>query len=183
MTSEPRPALLRTERLLLRPYLETDVDDVFAYAQLEEWSQYHLPQIPFPYARADAESFVASVLEAPWERQANWAIVLNQRVIGGLTLSIEPTERRAELGYSLAPNRWNQGFTTEAARAALDYAFYVTDLETVAARADARNVGSWRVMEKLGMRRVALDAGVREDRTGAMVDEVRYAIGRDAWLR
>lgn len=182
MNEAARPAILRTERLLLRPYIESDADDVFAYAQLEEWSRYHLPRVPYPYARSDADEFIASVLNTSWGEEANWAIVDDERVVGGLNLTRAPSEAAAELGYSLAPAHWNRGLTTEAARAVLDYAFYVLPLEVVAARADARNIGSWRVMEKLGMRRTALEAGGRIDRTGAAVDEVHYAINRTAWL-
>lgn len=182
MPEAARPAILRTERLLLRPYIRSDADDVFAYAQLEEWSRYHLPRVPFPYARSDADEFIALVLAKEWGQEANWAIVIDERVVGGLSLTIDATEAQAELGYSLAPAHWNRGITTEAARAVLDYAFYVRPIEVIHARADARNTGSWRVMEKLGMRRTALEAGGRTDRSGAPVDEVHYAITRNTWL-
>jgi RimJ/RimL family protein N-acetyltransferase len=183
MTSEARPAILRTERLLLRPHLEGDADDVYAYARLEEWSRYHLPIVPFPYAREDADAFIAAMLAADWATDASWAVVLEERVIGGLSLRIEPSGLRAELGYSLGPSHWNRGITTEAAGAVLDYAFFVLALDEVVARADARNIGSWRVMEKLGMRRTQLAEGGRIDRSGAAVDEVHHAISRSAWLR
>ncbi len=182
MSPEVRPALLRTDRLVLRPFLEGDAPDVFAYAQLEEWSRYHLPSIPFPYSLEDAEAFIASMLDKPWETEPNWAIVLREQVIGGLGLTLQSPEPLAELGYSLAPAHWNRGLTTEAARAALDYAFYVLPVETVVARADARNTGSWRVMEKLGMRRTSVEHGVRLDRAGEQVDEVHYRIERTSWL-
>ena len=178
MSPEARPAVLRTERVLLRPFVQSDAEDVFAYAQLEEWSRYHVPEIPYPYARSDADEFIASMLETSWENKANWAIVINERVVGGLTLSLRPPASRAELGYSLAPDHWNRGITTEAARAVLSYAFYVWVLDTVEARADARNVGSRRVMEKVGMARISLEADVRRDRAGAVVDQVRYAVTR-----
>lgn len=171
---------LRTERLVLRPFHPSDVDDVFDYARREEWSRYHLPQIPFPYERSDAESFLEHVLGTPWEEEANWAVTLNGRVIGGTALSTNEGGL-GELGYSISPDHWNRGVATEAARGMLDYAFWVSPLEGVEAIADARNVGSWRVMEKLGMRRVALEEGVRRDRTGAVVDQVRYQIARWQW--
>ncbi|MDA0352785.1 MAG: GNAT family N-acetyltransferase [Chloroflexi bacterium] len=182
MTREVRPAILRTERLLLRPHLESDADDIYAYARLEEWSRYHLPIIPYPYSRDDADTFIAAMLAADWATDANWAVVLDERVIGGVSLRLEASEQQAELGYSLAPAHWNRGFTTEAARAVLDYAFFVLALDEVVARADARNIGSWRVMEKLGMARTAVIEGGRIDRSRAAVDEVHYAISRSAWL-
>ena len=89
------------------------------------------------------------------------------------------------LGLAVATPGWDaitSGLATEAARAVLDYAFYVLPIELVEARADARNVGSWRVMEKLGMRRSALLEGARTDRAGAQVDEVHYTIQRTRWL-
>ena len=183
MPEASRPAILRTERTLLRPYVESDVDDVLAYAQLEEWSRYHLPRVPFPYARSDAEEFIAATLAKRWDEESHWAIVIDERVVGGLSLGRREPASPAELGYSLAPSHWNRGLTTEAARAVLDYAFYVLPLELIEARADARNVGSIWVMEKLGMRRTALEEGGRLDRYGERVDEVHYAIERTAWLR
>lgn len=182
MSREVRPALLRTERLVLRPYLEGDAPDVFAYAQLEEWSRYHLPSIPFPYGLGDAEAFITSMLAKPWELEPSWAIVLDRRVVGGLGLTLRPPESLAELGYSLAPAHWNHGYSTEAARAVLDYAFFVLGLDAIVARCDARNTGSWRVMEKLGMWRTELEESVRMDRAGEQVDEVHYRIERTSWL-
>ena len=49
--------VLRTPRLLLRPYRSDDVDDVLAYATDPEWGRY-LP-LPDPYIRRSAEEFVA----------------------------------------------------------------------------------------------------------------------------
>ena len=182
MSPAVRPALLRTERLVLRPYLEGDGLDIFAYAQLEQWSRHLASSIPFPYALEDAEAFVATMLDKPWELEPNWAIVLDRQVIGGLGLTLRLPESLAELAYSLAPAHWNRGLTTEAARAALDYAFYILGLDAIVARSDARNTGSWRVMEKLGMWRTALEDGARLDRAGEQVDEAHYRIERTSWL-
>jgi ribosomal-protein-alanine N-acetyltransferase len=70
---------------------------------------------------------------------------------------------------------------TEAAGAVLDYAFFVAGMESIEATADARNVGSWRVMEKLGMTRVGVEPGARRDQEGAVADQVRYRIARERW--
>lgn len=181
MTRELRPALLKTERLLLRPFVQTDVDDVYAFANDEEWARYTLPGIPSPYERSDAEAFVARALALTWAEEPTWAIVLDQRAIGAVAITVDAAANRGEFGYNVARPHWGRGYTTEAARAALDYAFYVCALDLVEARTDARNIGSWRVMEKLGMARIALEEGARTDRTGALVDEVRYAIRRERW--
>ena len=59
----------------------------------------------------------------------------------------------AMLWYCLDPNLWRRGLMTEAARAMVDYGFGEMQLHRIWADADPRNVGSWRVMEKLRMRR------------------------------
>jgi RimJ/RimL family protein N-acetyltransferase len=57
----------------------------------------------------------------------------------------------AELVYALARAAWGRGLATEAARAALTYAFAVVGLPRVVAFARAENVASRRVLEKAGM--------------------------------
>ena len=58
---------IRTERLLLRPFRPSDVDDVFAYASDPEWSA-NVPNVPYPYKRRHAEEFVARVVPARAKR-------------------------------------------------------------------------------------------------------------------
>lgn len=166
MSGEIRPAILRTERLLLRPFVETDVDAVFAFANDEEWARYLEPRVPSPYQRSDAEAFVSSTMALVWSEEPTWAVVLDQHVIGAVSITVDAARDTGGFGYNVARPHWGHGYTTEAARAVLDYAFFVLALDAVAARADARNVGSWRVMEKLGMARVALEEGARTDRRG-----------------
>jgi RimJ/RimL family protein N-acetyltransferase len=56
-----------------------------------------------------------------------------------------------EVGWRLAPRYWGQGYATEGARAALDYAFGSLGLDEVVAFTAEGNVRSRRVMERLGM--------------------------------
>lgn len=58
-----------------------------------------------------------------------------------------------EVGWVLQRPYWGNGYATEAARAALDYAFTVLKLDEVVAITTAANVQSRRVMERLGMTR------------------------------
>jgi ribosomal-protein-alanine N-acetyltransferase len=58
-----------------------------------------------------------------------------------------------EVGWRLAADQWGQGYATEGARAALEYAFGKLDFKEIVSFTSAINVRSWRVMERLGMRR------------------------------
>ena len=168
---------LRTKRLLLRAYRSEDVDDVFAYATDPEWGRY-LP-LPDPYTRRSAEEFVASAILADPDTSAMWAIVHEGRVSGGIDLRVRDG-RWAEMGYSIARPLWGQGLVTEAATAVVAHGFEKLGLARIQALADIRNTGSWRVMEKLGMKREGLLRGNRliHDQR---VDDVLYAILRDEW--
>jgi [ribosomal protein S5]-alanine N-acetyltransferase len=56
-----------------------------------------------------------------------------------------------EMAYGLNPEFWGSGYITEAAQAVLDYAHDTLKLHRVMIRADARNMASWRIAEKIGM--------------------------------
>jgi RimJ/RimL family protein N-acetyltransferase len=66
-----------------------------------------------------------------------------------------PDARQGEVGWIFDPQYHGQGYATEAANAILDLAFGPGDIHRVAARCDVRNESSWRLMERLGMRREA----------------------------
>jgi RimJ/RimL family protein N-acetyltransferase len=57
-----------------------------------------------------------------------------------------------EIGYSLQPEYWRKGIGYECAYAWLDYGFNTLGLERIVAIAIKENKGSWRIMEKCGMR-------------------------------
>lgn len=172
-------ARLPTPRLVLRPFTPDDVDDVFAFAADEVWSRYLDPVVPYPYARSDAEDYVARCVAAT-DRHA-FALEHGGRVVG--SLEIRPASDRpvAELGWSLGTAWWGRGLMTEAVRAAVDHAFRDLGMLRCYARADARNIGSWRVMEKVGMTREAELRQHRTDRRGALYDELWYAVLAIDW--
>ena len=175
------PETIRTERLTLRRFRLTDLEDVLAYATDPEWTR-HVLTVPQPYTRRDGEEFLARRQLADWSLNPTWAIELDGRVVGGVNLHVDPDNRQAGLGYSIARDLWGQGLATEAARAVVVAAFRTLDLDRVFATADARNLASQRVMEKLGMRREALLRQHRRHR-GEFIDEVHYGMLREEWER
>ncbi len=87
-----------------------------------------------------------------------------------------------ELGYRLHRFAWNQGYATEASRALIDKGFAEFGVERVYAETMAVHTGSWRVMEKVGMRHVRsfhADWPVRIP--GDEHGDVEYAITRAEW--
>lgn len=180
MERDVLPAAIETERLVLRPFELGDVDDVFEYAQDPEWSRY-LRVLPRPYERQHAEQFIARQVLSDRSTHPTWAMTLAGTVIGGINLRFHFEHRSAELGYSVARKHWRKGFCTEGARAVVDAAFTThEDLIRVHARADDDNVGSQRVMEKIGMVKEGVLRSSRVER-GEAFDEAWYSILRREW--
>jgi ribosomal-protein-alanine N-acetyltransferase len=174
------PERLDTERLVLRPFGLADVAAVLAYAQDPEWSRY-LRTLPRPYLLADAERFIARQLLLDRATHPTWAVELSGTVIGGINLRFAPEHGLAELGYSIARTHWNHGYCSEAAATVIDAAFAGhSDLNRIHARADARNGGSQRVMEKVGMTKEGVLRMSRIER-GEVLDEAWFAILRTEW--
>jgi [ribosomal protein S5]-alanine N-acetyltransferase len=144
------PNIIETARLRLRPFRLRDVDEVLGYATDPEWARY-LP-VPQPYTPADAEKFIAGQVLLDREVHPAWAIEHARAVIGGINLRFHFDHHVGEMGYSIARSYWGRGLATEAARAVMEAAFTAcASLNRIRAMADARNLGSLRVMEKLGM--------------------------------
>ena len=169
------PAVLRTQRLLLRPFQSSDVEGALSYRADSEFARY-LPHIPQPFSRADAEAFVNLNMSEPWDYSPTFAVVLDQSVIGTVNFNVEAAARAAMLGYAIGREWWGRGFATEAARAAIVWAIETFDLMRIWASTDARNVRSRRVLEKLGMQLEGLRMGDHLGRDGEVIDEVVYGL-------
>ncbi len=70
--------------------------------------------------------------------------------LGYCGLQAKPTH--IDLGYGLVRTHWGRGFTTEAARAALRHGFEMLGFDLITGLTLPENIGSWRVMEKLGLK-------------------------------
>lgn len=112
------------------------------------------------------------------ERTARFAMVhrFSGELLGTVELdSIDHRKSQAELGYWIRTDRAGVGFTTEAARALLSYAFATLSLNKVRADVAVGNVPSARVLTKLGF---ALEGTLREDRpiAGVYTDHWRFGM-------
>ena len=171
-----KPTELTTERLLLRPFRMSDVDDVLAYGSDPGWAEFPL----HPYDRGVAEHRVAYSVAESWDKAAEFAIVFDGRVVGLVALVIDAKHQTAELGYETARDMWGRGLAPEAAAAVCDWGFREYGLARIYAVADARNKRSHRVMQKLGMKYEGTERS-SEVRSGERADEVCYGVLRDEW--
>ena len=166
---------LRTERLILRPFAKDDVEEALHYRNDEEFARF-LPHVPQPFTRADAERFVATNMEEPWDEYPTFAVVLDARLIGTVNLEVDADSRTAMLGYAISRRRWGEGITPEASRAVVAWGFRTFGLAKIWASTDARHQRSRRVLEKLGMQHEGTLRAHHLDRAGLRVDEVMYGL-------
>lgn len=145
---------LRTDRLLLRHWRESDRDPWAAMNADPEVMEYFPSTLTRERADVLFDRVSSQVNENGW---GLWAVELDGEFIGftGLapvTLEV-PFKGSVEVGWRLARSAWGHGYATEAARASVDYAFGELGLDEVVSMATIGNVRSHRVMQKLGMTR------------------------------
>ncbi|WP_418908622.1 GNAT family N-acetyltransferase [Glutamicibacter endophyticus] len=147
--------LLHTERLRLRELSTEDFAAVHAFASDPEVCRYS----PWgPNSEQQTRDFIHSAIaEADRHPRTRFtlAIECNTQVIGAASFTRLDAEH-GEIGYTLERNFWSRGYATEAAQALLDWALNTGGCLSVIATCRPENIGSWRVLEKIGMRRESL---------------------------
>lgn len=149
---ENRPTI-QTERLVLRPLDDADTDDLHRISNEPLVRRYLWDDEPV--SRATIEEVIAQSVQSFSEDGLGlFGVRLqgSEELVGFCGFVLLEGMEEIELGYELEPDLWGRGIATEAARACLQYAFEEAGLRRVIAGADAPNVASLRVIEKLGMR-------------------------------
>jgi len=185
---EPQLALagpVHTERLTLRPATEADAAATWTYRCLEAVGEW-LTEIP-----SDREAYRATFSE-PDRLAATVIVERDGAVIGDFMLRVEDAwaqaevadlarSTQAELGWVLDPAHTGRGYATEAVRALLTHCFDELGVRRVVANCFLANDTSWRLMERLGMRREGHAVAESLHRSGQWLDVVTYAALADEW--
>lgn len=175
--------VLTTQRLVLREFEPDDWEALHAVESRPEVARYQSFE---PRTPDESRLYVLEANQAAAEDPRltyDLAAVLadDGRIIGRCGLGIGDEEpREAMLWYTLHPDAWGRGYATEAARAMVNFGFRGLGLHRIWADCDPANVASWRVLEKLGMRR---EGHLRENAwvKGEWVDSLIYAILEREW--
>ena len=146
---------VETERLVLRPWTEDDLDPLAAiFAEPAFW---HYP-FRRGFSREETEVFLHRQFDH-WSAHGygSWAAELkdSHRLIGYIGLAL-PTwlpqvMPAVEVGWRLHPHYWGRGLATEGGRASLRFGFGALGLDRIIAIVMPENAPSRRVMAKLGM--------------------------------
>jgi RimJ/RimL family protein N-acetyltransferase len=175
---------LETERLVLRPFEEGDLEDVYAMQSDAEVARWLYDE---PRTLEETRAHLARKIAATgFAAEGDWlsaAVVEREsgQCIGDLALHwVSEQHKTGEIGFIVNPAHQGRGYATEAARAVLAWGFDGMGFHRIIGRLEARNTASARVLEKLGMRREGLLVE-NEWVKGEWQSELVYAILEHEW--
>ncbi len=172
---------LETERLILRQFTESDLDDVFEYAQNPNVG----PNAGWVPHKTKEDS--AKILKMFIEENEVWAIVekKSNKVIGSYGLHNDrkrDNPKAKMIGYVLSEKFWGNGYMTEATNRVLKYAFNELDLNIVSVYHFTFNNRSKRVIEKSGFKFEGVLRLASTLPSLEIVDDVCYSLTKEEFL-
>jgi RimJ/RimL family protein N-acetyltransferase len=181
--------VLHTQRLTLRPVTPDDAEVIWRYRRLPTVTEW------LGGLHADFDGYRTHFLE-PDQMASNWVMLLGPDptgpLIGDLMLRIgdawaqadvaeQARGRQAELGWVLDPTYAGQGYATEAVNELIRYCFADLGLHRVKAGCFLDNEPSWRLMERVGMRREEHAVKDSLHRSRGWIDGLTYALLAEQW--
>jgi [ribosomal protein S5]-alanine N-acetyltransferase len=139
--------MIKTDRLIIRRFRANDWRDLYEYLSDPDVVLYE------PYNVYNIDMCIREAAERAKDR-AFWAVCLKEggKVIGNLYLEKKDFETW-ELGFIFNKRYQGQGYAVESAKALMDYAFLKYETRRIIAMCNPENKHSWRLLERLGLRR------------------------------
>ncbi len=179
--SVPFDTCLETSRCFLRCVGEDDLEHVWSatrYPGFNDGMRWNPPRL-----KSEISAWTRRNLDA-WQKGEEYVFsiraCLDNSFIGRISIRREKGDGIWSIGFWIHPERWRQGFATEASRAVIDFGFEQLVAEKIVASHALWNLASRRVMQKLGLKYV------RENprgfaKNGQWIAEAEYEIDREAW--
>ena len=177
---------VRTDRLLLRRWRDVDREP-FAAMNADPEVMEHMQGL---MSRERSDAF-ADRIEAHWDEHGwgLWAVEVPGTVPFAGYVGLWPADYvvpgMVEVGWRLARDHWSHGYATEAARASLRFGFTDVGLAEIVSFTVPQNERSWRVMERIGLRRDPAGdfdhPNVDADAYPELVRHVLYRLRRAEW--
>ncbi|WP_410511532.1 GNAT family N-acetyltransferase [Paenibacillus sp. BR2-3] len=175
--------VFETHRLFLRRLNLEDASDYFEFASdplvtTFTWWDNHK-------SLEDSVNYINQVIDKYNSQGAyHWGIVYKDtnKIIGRTGfVSIDELHKRTEIGFALSNDFWNMGIITEATKPIIRYGFEELELNRIEGRCNFENLGSEKVMKKLGM---TFEGILREQLKvkGKFTDQKMYSILRREYV-
>ncbi len=176
--------ILTTDRLILRPLQLSDSKDIQRMAGSSKIAA-TTATIPHPYLDGVAEEWILKHQE--WFEKGlsvdfGMQLKSTDQLIGNISLMINKSNQRAEIGYWVGEDHWNNGYCTEAMKAVIGYAFEIKKLNKITCRHIEINPQSGKVMEKSGLTK---EGYLRQElfKGDQFYDTVVYGLLKSEWIK
>jgi ribosomal-protein-alanine N-acetyltransferase len=177
---------LYTERLFIRDHVESDLETHHKLLS-DEIPMRYLPDIRTSSSEESQENLLQAISDSTNENRKYYFLRIEDRLTGehigeaGYTITkYTPFGKFADLGYFIRQKHWNKGYTTEAVKRIIQFAFENDNVYRISTGCLAENCASERVMQKCGM----IKEGELKDYTlheGKLKDRVIYRLLRTEW--
>lgn len=179
---------LETGRLILRDYTSEDFEEYFRL-MTDDQTMYYMNDIKLDSIES-AKLALANVLEDMAKRERKLYFLhmelkeSHEQVgsIGYTVIDRTPVGKIVHLGYFTYPKFWGNGYTTEALKKVIEFAFTEDDVYRITTGCLAENIGSERVMQKCGLIKEAEHVDY-EWHDGKMKTRVEYRLLKPEWNR
>lgn len=167
---------IKTDRLLLRKFNTSDTEAIFSawtsderVAKYTSWNAHKSIE--------DTKAYVEYMTNKTELSDYNWIIELDNKIIGSINVCYSNDQSEiVGLAYVLAHDYWGKGYMTEAAKAVINFLFNDVNYRKIIAGCDSKNIGSARVLEKIGMKREAVLREHIKRKDGTWGDDFQYGI-------
>jgi RimJ/RimL family protein N-acetyltransferase len=176
---------IRTDRMTIRRFTFADIDDIVRFTSHPSVAA-ETTNIPREDRQKMMEYIETQSGYTLFETRAcvDLAVELKETGVAiGLLSLVSNGKRQGEIGWAFGVETRGQGLATEAARRLITYAFEECGYHRIFAGTIFTNTRSWKMMERLGMRKEAhfVKAHVPATPDGEWIDTVRYAILAEEW--
>ena len=144
--------IIKTKHFILRPFKMSDAESVAENVNDKNIYR-HTLVIPYPYFLKDAKQWLRGVINNRHKKISEsvvFAIEINGRAVGSISINKIKQEHKAEIGYWLGEKYQGKGIMTQAIKEITKYGFRELKLRRVYALVFSFNKGSMRVLEKNG---------------------------------
>ena len=175
--------MISTKRTLLKPLSIDDAKNLFSYRSLLEVYKY---QCWAPENISDAEDFIRTysinegIIEGHWKQFGIYSIKYKS-LIGDCGFRIQ-SDDQTEIGYTIVPSYQRKGIGSEVVESLIYFLFNEMFIQRIIAKTDPENIGSIKVLERLGFRKEAhLVKNVKI--RGEWKDDLVYSISQEEWIK
>ncbi len=151
--------IIETERLILRQFNMDDAEAVYEFNSNAEVIKYTGDELLQSLERA--KEIITDVWYSDYEKYGYGRLAViykpDNKIIGFAGLKYLPEFDKTDIGFRFLPKYWGRGIATEAAKPIIEYGFKTLGLKSIIGIAMPENIGSCRVLEKVGLKFYKVD--------------------------